>query len=162
MVDLSTVNKGYFTCYIFFEFSKLNINKDIKDTAHLESMLHNEEAAQIANKQSAGEKNPTVHANKQKITVEEKLHLHKLFDFHHKKDKDEIVKNTLTAPNNTNPKNMLPYYHSEITTLSIGMYDIPERLTVAVSNKNFLIVTQSALKIINRLISFCNCVGFYK
>ena len=57
---------------------------------------------------------------------------------------------------------MLPYYHSEITTLVIGMYDVPERLTVAVANKNFLTVTQSALKIINRLISFCNCVGFYK
>ena len=162
VVDLSTVNKGYFTSYIFFEFSKLNVNKDITDTAHLESMLHNENAANIVDKESGGALHPHVKSNKEKITVEEKLHLHKLFDFHHKKDKDEIVKNTLTAPNNTNPKQMLPYYHSEITTLVIGMYDVPERLTVAVANKNFLTVTQSALKIINRLISFCNCVGFYK
>ena len=56
--------------------------------------------------------------------------------------------------NNCQPKN--------ITTLKINLYDDPKKLTIGIADKSFKQSSETSLTVLNTLIRFSNCTGFFK
>ena len=49
-----------------------------------------------------------------------------------------------------------------ITTLKINLYDDPRKLTIGIADKNYKQSSETSLTILNTLIRFSNCTGFFK